>query len=61
MFKRKKDEKLRLHLVKQAGFTLDEIPLVYAFVKGSNEALSELQEFRQWKMYKEKQKVEYNL
>lgn len=48
MFKRRKDEKLRLCLVKQAGFTLDEIPLVYAFVKGSNEALSELQEFRQW-------------
>lgn len=61
MFKRRKDEKLRLCLVKQAGFTLDEIPLVYAFVKGSDEALSELQEFRQWKMCKEKQKVEYNL
>lgn len=47
--------------MKQAGFTLDEVPLVYAFIKGDDEALSELQEFRQWKMYKEKQKVGYNL
>ena len=61
MFRTKKDEKLRLDLVKQAGFTLDEVPLVYAFRKGADEALSELKEFRQWKMYKEKQKVEYNL
>ena len=61
MFRTKKDEKLRLDLVKQAGFTLDEVPLVYAFIKGADEALSELQEFRQWKMYKEKQKVGYNL
>lgn len=61
MFMTKKDEKLRLDLVKQAGFTLDEVPLVYAFIKGADEALSELQEFRQWKMYKEKQKVGYNL
>lgn len=61
MFRTKKDEKLRLDLVKQAGFTLDEVPLVYAFIKGDDEALSELQEFRQWKMYKEKQKVGYNL
>ncbi len=61
MFRTKKDEKLRLDLVKQAGFTLDEVPLVYAFIKGADEALSELKEFRQWKMYKEKQKVEYNL
>lgn len=61
MFLMKKDEKLRLALVKQAGFTLDEVPLVYAFIKGSDEALSELQEFRQWKKYKEKQKIEYNL
>lgn len=61
MFRTKKDEKLRLDLVKQAGFTLDEVPLVYAFIKGNNEALSELQEFRQWKLHKEKQKVEYNL
>lgn len=29
MFRTKKDEKLRLDLVKQAGFTLDEVPLVY--------------------------------
>lgn len=61
MFMTKKDEKLRLDLVKQAGFTLDEVPLVYAFIKGADEAQSELKEFRQWKMYKEKQKVEYNL
>lgn len=61
MFITKKDEKLRLDLVKQAGFTLDEVPLVYAFIKGADEALSELKGFRQWKMYKEKQKVEYNL
>ena len=61
MFRTKKDEKLRLDLVKQAGFTLDEVPLVYAFIKGADEALSELFQFRQWKMYKEKQKVEYNL
>ena len=61
MFITKKDEKLRLDLVKQAGFTLDEVPLVYAFIKGADEALSELKELRQWKMYKEKQKVEYNL
>ena len=44
MFRTKKDEKLRLDLVKQAGFTLDEVPLVYAFIKGADEALSELQE-----------------
>lgn len=61
MFKNKKEEKLRLDLVKQAGFTLDEISFVYAFVKGSDEALAELQEFRQWKKHKEKQKVEYTL
>lgn len=61
MLRTKKDEKLRLDLVKQAGFTLDEVPLVYAFIKGNNEALSELQEFRQWKLHKEKQKVEYSL
>lgn len=40
MFRTKKDEKLRLDLVKQTGFTLDEVPLVYAFIKGNNEALS---------------------
>lgn len=61
MFKKQKNEKLRFELVKQAGFALDEIPLVYAFVKGSDEALSELQEFRQWKKHKEKQKVECTL
>lgn len=61
MFRTKKDEKLRLDLVKQAGFTLDEVPLVYAFIKGADEALSEFLQLRQWKMYKEKQKVGYNL
>jgi hypothetical protein len=48
-------------LVRQTGFTLDEIQLVYAFVNGSDEALSELKEFRQWKICKEKQKVKYTL
>lgn len=61
MFRKKKDKKLRLELVKQSGFTLDEVPLVYAFINGDNEALSELQEFRQWKRHREKQKTEYNL
>lgn len=61
MFKNKKDKKLQPELVRQTGFTLDEIQLVYAFVNGSDEALSELKEFRQWKICKEKQKVKYTL
>lgn len=58
MFRTKKDEKLRLDLVKQAGFTLDEVPLVYAFIKGADEALSELQEFRQWKCTKKSKRLD---
>lgn len=43
------EEKIRMHLVKQAGFALNEIPLVLRFVKGDDSALEELQEFKEWK------------
>lgn len=56
-----KDMKLRLELVKQAGFSLDELPLVYQFVKGNDDAISELKEFRQWKQSKEKLRVDSTL
>lgn len=44
-----RDMELRFKLVSMAGFSLDEVDLVYQFVKGNNNALSELKEFRQWK------------
>ncbi len=32
VFSKKRDEKLRIRLTTQAGFTLEEIPMVYAFI-----------------------------
>lgn len=43
------EEKLRFDLILQAGFSLNEIPLVIRFIKGDDYALEELQEFREWK------------
>lgn len=43
------EEKLRFDLILQAGFSLNEIPLVIRFIKGDDSALEELQEFRDWK------------
>lgn len=43
------EEQLRLGLVTQTGFALNEIPLVIRFIKGDDSALEELQEFREWK------------
>lgn len=48
------DQQLRLEIVSISGFSLDEVDLVYQFVKGNNNALSELKEFRQWKKEKYK-------
>lgn len=50
-----KDEKLRFELVKQAGFSLIEVPLVYQYIKGDDNALNELkafQDFQEWKTQK---------
>lgn len=50
-----KDEKLRFELVKQAGFSLIEVPLVYQYIKGDNNALNKLKEFhdfQEWKTQK---------
>ena len=41
------DQSLRLQIA--AGFCLDEALLVYQFVNGNNESISELKEFREWK------------
>ncbi len=43
------DQTLRLQIVMAAGFTLDEVLLVYEFVKGNDKVISELKEFREWK------------
>lgn len=50
-----KDEKLRFELVKQAGFSLIEVPLVYQYIKGDDNALNKLkefQDFQEWKTQK---------
>lgn len=50
-----KDEKLRFELVKQAGFSLIEVPLVYQYIKGDDNALNnlkEFQDFQEWKTQK---------
>ena len=44
------DAMLRLKLVELAGFSLSEVPLVYQFIKGDDDALGELKEFRQWRL-----------
>lgn len=44
-----KEGKLRFDLISQAGFELNEIPLVMRFIKGDDTALEELKEFREWK------------
>lgn len=43
------EEQLRLGLVEQTEFALNEILLVLRFIKGDDSALEELQEFREWK------------
>lgn len=43
------DEKLRLDIVSMTRFSLDEAYFAYQFVKGNDNALSELKEFRKWK------------
>lgn len=58
---KKKDFRLRLELVKQAGFSLVELPLVYQFVKGDDEALRELKEFRRWKQNRESERLKDSL
>lgn len=58
---RKNDFKLRLELVKQAGFSLEDIPLIYQFVKGNDCALNELKEFRKWKACRDKEKLKNSL
>ena len=58
---KKKDFRLSLELVKQAGFSLVELPLVYQFVKGDDEALRELKEFRQWKQNRESERFKGSL
>ena len=58
---KKKDFRLRLELVKQAGFSLVELPLVYQFVKGDDEALRELKEFRRWKQNRESERLKGSL
>lgn len=46
---------LRTKLVMQAGFDLSDIPLIMRFINGDDEALTELEEFREWK---EKRRVD---
>lgn len=40
------DQSLRLQIVMAAGFTLEEVLLVYQFVNGNDGSISELIEFR---------------
>ena len=47
------DKMLRLEICKQAGFTIDEALLVYKFVSGDDEALTQLNNFRKWKSERE--------
>ena len=47
------DKMLRLEICKQAGFTIDEALLVYKFVSGDDEALTQLKNFRKWKSERE--------
>lgn len=43
------ERELRTKLVMQAGFSLSDIPLIMRFIDGDDEALTELEEFREWK------------
>lgn len=43
------ERELRAKLVMQAGFSLSDIPLIMRFINGDDEALTELEEFREWK------------
>ena len=53
-----KEGKLRFDLISQAGFELNEIPLVMRFIKGDDTALEEWEEFRKWK---EKKMIEESI
>lgn len=58
-FEEQRDQELRLKIVSMTSFSLDEADLAYQFVKGNNNALSELKEFRQWKEEKFKKEFEF--
>lgn len=49
--------KLRTKLVMQAGFDLSDIPLIMRFINGDDKALTELEEFREWKEQRKIDKV----
>ena len=51
-----KDEKIRFELVKQAGFSLIEVPLVYQFIKGDDNALDNLKEFQDFQEWKDQKR-----
>ena len=40
---------LRFELIRMTDFSLSDIPLVMRFINGDDNALTELQEFREWK------------
>lgn len=49
------ERELRTKLVMQTVFSLSDIPLIMRFINGDDEALTELEEFREWK---EKRRVD---
>lgn len=55
------DERLRLKIVSMTSFSLEEADFAYQFVKGNNNTLSELKEFRQWKEEKANKEFEATL
>ena len=51
------ERELRTKLVMQAGFSLSDMPLIMRFIKGDDEALTELEELRKWKEEREERRA----
>lgn len=43
------DKTMRFELIKAVEISLSDIPLILRFINGDDEALTELEEFREWK------------
>lgn len=51
------ERELRTKLVMQTVFSLSDIPLIMRFINGDDEALTELEEFREWKKEREERRA----
>lgn len=51
------DKIMRFELIKAVEISLSDIPLVLRFINGDDNALTELQEFREWKEQRRIDKV----